>query len=48
MLACRFMHIFIVDCRFASLILDVDFHQNAIVDCGQKGKKSCDLHLNTF
>ena len=42
---CRFMHNFIVDCRFASLIVDVDFHQKAIVDCRQKGHKGCDLHL---
>ena len=42
---CRFMHIFIVDCRFASLNVDVDFCQKAIVDCRQKGPKSCDLHL---
>ena len=27
----------IVDCRFASLIVDVDFRQKAIVDCRQKG-----------
>ena len=26
-MACRFMHDFIVDCRFASLIVDVDFRQ---------------------
>ena len=42
---CRFMHISIVDCRFASFIVDVDFRQKAIVDCRQKGPKSCDLHL---
>ena len=42
---CRFMHIFIVDCRFAYLIVDVDFCQKAIVDCRQKGPKSCDQHL---
>ena len=44
-MACRFMHNFIVDCRFASLIVDVDFRQKVIVDCRQKGPKSCDLHL---
>jgi hypothetical protein len=31
-IACRFMHNFIVDCRFASLIVDVDFHQKIILD----------------
>ena len=39
------MHIFSVECRFASLIVNVDFCQKAIVDCRQKGPKSCDLHL---
>ena len=43
--ACRFMHIFVVDCRFTSSIVDVDFCQKAVVDCRQQGKKSCDLHL---
>ena len=43
--ACRFMHIFIVDCRFAVLVVDVDFGQKTIVDCRQKGPKTCDLHL---
>jgi hypothetical protein len=43
--ACRSMHIFVVDCRFTSSIVDVDFRQKAVVDCRQKGKKSCDLHL---
>ena len=45
MVACRFMHIFIVDCRFALLVVDVDFGQKSIVDCRQKGPKTCDLHL---
>ena len=45
MVACRFRHIFVVDCRFASPIVDVDFHQKAIVDCRQKDQTSCDLHL---
>ena len=39
------MHIFSVERRFASLIVDVDFCQKAIVDCRKKGRKSCDLHL---
>ena len=42
MVACRFMHIFIVDCRFALLVVDVDFGQKSIVDCRQKGPKTCD------
>ena len=42
---CRFMHIFILNCRFASLIVDVHFHHKTIVDCRQKGQKSCALHL---
>ena len=40
-----FRHFFIVDCRFALLVVDVDFGQKSIVDCRQKGSKTFDLHF---
>ena len=43
--SCRFVHIFVVDCRFNESIVYVDLLHKTGVDCRQNGQKCCDVHL---
>ena len=39
------MHIYVVDCRFTTFIVDVDLLEKIVVDFRPKGEKSCNKHL---